>query len=154
MQNRTRGKSGDNNHKYSVLHCKFTGEAHDPNNRTQMKTAEFIFSGACAKACSCGEIIIFNVIEMARLHFHVTLSRLRANTKYFFFFRFLLNNSLTPSVRPFGFTDWIRFMHKAPTHASGLLMTGPYADTLTAMSNYFKYTGEGQSCADLWEGER
>lgn len=45
-------------------------------------------------------------------------------------------------------------MHKAPTHASGLLMTGPYADTLTAMSNYFKYTGEGQSWADLWEGAR
>lgn len=45
-------------------------------------------------------------------------------------------------------------MHKAPTHAIGLLMTGPYADTLTAMSNYFKYTGEGQSWADLWEVER
>lgn len=45
-------------------------------------------------------------------------------------------------------------MHKAPTHATGLLMTGPYADTLAAMSNYFKYTGEGQSWADLWEGER
>lgn len=45
-------------------------------------------------------------------------------------------------------------MDKAPTHASGLLLTGPYADTLTAMSNYFKYTGEGQSWADLWEGER
>lgn len=66
-------------------------------------------------------------------------------TRPTFFFRFLLNNFLTPSVRPFGFTDWIRFMHKAPTHASGLLMTGPYADTLTAMSNYFKYTGEGRS---------
>lgn len=64
-----------------------------------------------------------------------------------------MNNFLTPSVRPFGFTDWIRFKHKAPTHASGLLMTGSYADTLTAMSNYFKYTGEGESWADLWEGE-
>lgn len=42
-------------------------------------------------------------------------------------------------------------MHKAPTHAIGLLMTGPYADTLTAMSNYFKYSGEGQSWPDLWE---
>lgn len=45
-------------------------------------------------------------------------------------------------------------MHKAATHATGLLMTGPYADTLTAMSNYFKYTGEGQNWTDLWEGER
>lgn len=52
---------------------------------------------------------------------------------------------LNPSIYTFSFTDWIRFMHKAPTHATGLLMTGPYADTLTAMSNYFKYTGEGQS---------
>lgn len=43
-------------------------------------------------------------------------------------------------------------MHKAPTHASRLLMTGPYADTLTAMSNYFKYTREGQRWADLWVG--
>lgn len=45
-------------------------------------------------------------------------------------------------------------MHKPPTHAAGLLMTGPYADTLTAMSNYFQYAGEGQSIADLWEAER
>lgn len=43
-------------------------------------------------------------------------------------------------------------MHKAPTHASRLLMTGPYADTLTAMSNYFKYTGVGQKWADLCVG--
>lgn len=33
-------------------------------------------------------------------------------------------------------------------------MTGPYADTLTAMSNYFKYTREGQRWADLWVGGR
>lgn len=39
-------------------------------------------------------------------------------------------------------------MHKAATHAIGLLMTGPYADTLTATSNYFKYTGEGQNWTD------
>lgn len=64
------------------------------------------------------------------------------------------NNFLTPSVCPFDFTDWIRFMHKAPTHARGLVMTGSYADTLTATSNYSKYTGEGPSWADLWEGER
>lgn len=44
-------------------------------------------------------------------------------------------------------------MHKALTHAWGLLMTGSYVDTLTAMSNYSKYTGEGPSWADLWAGE-
>lgn len=128
-----------------------------------MKTADFIFS-----LNSCGmrwtlekrkqsyrhlcknmegshwEIIIFSIRKMTWLHFHVTVRGLKANATSFFS-RLLLNNFLTPSVRPFGSTDWIRFMHKAPTHASGLLMTGPYADTLTAMSNYFKYTGEGQS---------
>lgn len=33
-------------------------------------------------------------------------------------------------------------------------MTGPYADTLTAMSNYLKHTGEGQSRTDLQKSER
>lgn len=70
------------------------------------------------------------------------------------FFHVPFEQLLNPSIYPFSFTDWIRFMHKAPTHAIGLLMTGPYADTFTAMSNYFKYTGEGQSWADLWEVER
>lgn len=41
-------------------------------------------------------------------------------------------------------------MDKAATHASGLLMTGPYADTLTAMNNYFKYTGVIQNWAERW----
>lgn len=92
---------------------------------------------------------------MTLLNFQVTLRGLKAHTAYFFFFcRLLLNNFLTPSVRPFGFTGWIRFMHKAPTHARGLLMTGSYADTLIATSNYSKYTGEGPSWFDLWEGER
>lgn len=66
----------------------------------------------------------------------------------------LFEQVLNPSIYPSSSTDWIRLMHKAPTHAIGLLMTGPYADTLTAMSNYFKYTGEGQSWADLWEVKR
>lgn len=38
----------------------------------------------------------------------------------------------------------------APAHASRLLMTGPYADTSTATSNYFKYAGVGQKWADLY----
>lgn len=99
------------------------------------------------------EITIFSTRKNDLASFCGTVRGLKANTTYFFF-RLMLNNFLTPSVRPFGFTDWIRFIHKAPTHASGLLMTGPYADTLTAMSNYFKYTGEGQSLTDLLEGER
>lgn len=84
------------------------------------------------------------------LHFSVAFRGLQHKL----FFRVPFEQLLNPSIYSFSFTDWISFMHKAPTHAIGLLMTGPYADTLTAMSNYFKYTGESQSWADLWEVER
>lgn len=84
------------------------------------------------------------------LHLSVSFRGLRQKL----FFRVPFEQLLNPFIYPFSFADWIRFMHKAPTHAIGLLMTAPYADTLTAMSNYFKYTGEGQSWADLWEVER
>lgn len=71
---------------------------------------------------------------------------------FFFFFWLRLDNLLKPIHS--ALVDWIRFMHKAPTHVGRLLMTGPCADTLTATSNYFIYTGEGQNGCDLWEGER
>lgn len=83
------------------------------------------------------------------LHFSVAFKGLQHKL----FFGVPFEQLLNPSIYPVSVTDWIRFMHKATTHAIGLLMTGPYADTLTAMSNYFKYTREGQSWADLWKVE-
>lgn len=91
---------------------------------------------------------------MTQLHFHVE----RIKSPHNLLLSWLpLDNFLTPSVRPSvrsAFLTGFRFMHKAPTHANGSLMTGPYADTSTATSNYFKYAGEGPSWGDLWEGER
>lgn len=83
------------------------------------------------------------------LHFSVAFRGLQHKLFFCVPFEQLLN----PSIYPFSFTDWIRFMHKAPLMPldclwQALMQTPwlPWAITLN--------TQERARAADLWEVER